>query len=414
MPLGRKTKKQLIEEIEALRRRVAALEKKPRPTEIAGGALSNFQFRVLIESTNQGVLVHRNHKALYANQALAALYGYASAEEILALESTELLFPPKDRGSERHEARLRGEDVPTDHEYLGLRKNGQEIWVNSRSFLVDWDGEPAVCSMRVDVTTRRTLEEERNQSQKLGALGGLAAGISHNFNNMLTPILTLSEMAIAEFPEDSKKRERMEAVVTAGLSARDLIQQILDFSQRTFPERTNIRMSAFVNEAVKFLGYLVPSTVKLTTRLEEDTGVVLIDGPQLETVLTNLVVNAIDAMDGMTGELAIILSRERINGNRTRRVPRLGAGDYAKLSVRDTGCGMDESTMSHIFDPFFTTKSDDSGTGLGLSTVYGIISSNNGAIDVTSTPDQGTTFDIYLPLVDPANGVDKNGQINKR
>jgi PAS domain S-box-containing protein len=253
-----------------------------------------------------------------------------------------------------------------------------------------------------DITERKRMEGELLRHQKMESLGGLAGGIAHNFNNLLLPILGLSRKTLEALPRGSEERENMEMVVRASARAKDLVEQILAFGRRTEIERDEIDLHAVVHDSVVLARAMLPPAVTLTETLDPETGMVLADAAQIGAVIMNLLSNAVDAVDGGRGEVSVSLSRVDVDQGTGGAMVDLRAGPHARIRVGDNGKGMDEETAKRIFDPFFTTKDVGKGTGLGLSSAYGMIARHDGAIDVSSRPGAGATFDVYLPVVDRA------------
>jgi len=290
------------------------------------------------------------------------------------------------------------ENVSAEHRMI--RKDGSMIWViASGSAWTEEGGTPSMVVHLQDITARKMAEEQLFQSQKMEALGNLAGGIAHDFNNMLLPIIALTELTHDELAPGNPLRENMATVLQAANQASMLVKQILTFSRQDEREVAALDISHCVNEAIELLRNVLPATIKVTRTVQPDAGIVMGDLAQLNSVIMNLGSNAADAMSGKVGHLDLGLARVTADVTLTTRVPDLVAGRaYARISIRDTGCGMDEATKEKIFNPFFTTKAPGEGTGLGLAMVHGIIERHSGAIDVTSALGVGTTFDIYLPL----------------
>jgi PAS domain S-box-containing protein len=257
----------------------------------------------------------------------------------------------------------------------------------------------------LDTTERKEMERTLRQSHKMEAVGNLAGGIAHDVNNMLLPIISLSRMTMKDLPEGSKGRTRLEKVVEAGEKAKNIVSGMLAFSradqEKAHNEEENI--ADVVQNSIDLLKTALPSTINVKENIDPNTGTVLCDHSQISTILMNLGSNATHAMGGHVGDLEISVSPVEVNQALFMKISGLKLGKFAKIAVTDTGCGMDTETLTKIFDPFFTTKEVGEGTGLGLSMSHGIIANHGGAIDVASEIGVGTTFDIYLPLVD--NGV---------
>jgi PAS domain S-box-containing protein len=251
----------------------------------------------------------------------------------------------------------------------------------------------------IDITERIEAEQQLWQSQKVESIGNLAGGIAHDINNMLLPIQALTGMTLKEMPEDSRAFKRLEKVLDASNQAKNLVSQILTFSRKEDLKIELINLAKTIRGVIPLLRSTVPSSLKIKIQIR-NIGDVRGDASQIHAVLMNLASNATDAMDGNVGDLSISLARRKVT-KADAHLPTLTSGKtYALLRVKDNGHGMDKDTLNRLFDPFFTTKSPGEGTGLGLSIVHGIIAKHGGAILVNSKIGKGTTFEIFLPLVD--------------
>ncbi len=246
---------------------------------------------------------------------------------------------------------------------------------------------------------RKETEAQLIRAQKMEAIGTLAGGIAHDFNNILSAILGYSEMALLLATTDATLSDYIRQIHTAGERASDLVQQILTFSRETDDDLKPAEISVIIKEALKLLGATLPSTITTKHNIVT-TSPVLANPTQIHQLLMNLCTNAAHAMEDNGGVLAVTLTDVELNAESLAGHPEMTAGNYVKLSVNDTGKGMPPDVLERIYDPFFTTKPAGKGTGLGLSTVHGIVNNHFGAIAVSSKPNAGTTFDIYLPIVD--------------
>ena len=241
----------------------------------------------------------------------------------------------------------------------------------------------------------------RQYEEKMKALSSLTGGIAHEINNMLLPILSLVGLTIKELPPDARSRARLERVIEAAQRARSLVAQMMIFArcqEEAKAERVDVAASVAV--ALNAVQPSLPATIKVDISLVPDAGAVMADPADVETVVANLISNAVDAMEGRPGRLRIALERVEADSALVGRVPELRTGPYVRLTVSDSGKGMDEATLSRAFDPFFTTKEVGTGTGLGLAVVHGIVTSRGGAVAMTSEPGVGTSAEVYLPAVD--------------
>jgi signal transduction histidine kinase/FixJ family two-component response regulator len=253
----------------------------------------------------------------------------------------------------------------------------------------------------------RLLEQEREQalrlqqSQKMEAIGTLAGGVAHDFNNLLTVIIGNTDLAFKKSPETDPVRPRLLEIDKAAKRAAVLTRQLLAFGRQQQMERRNIKLNDVIAEIMKLLNRIIGADVEVNVRAGSNLSVISADPAQIEQVVMNLAVNARDAMpEG--GQLTIETSNVTLDENYQRHYPYAQPGKYVKLQVSDTGSGMDEGTKARIFEPFFTTKQVGKGTGLGLSMAYGIVKQHDGHINVYSEPGHGTTFKIYLPVIESA------------
>jgi PAS domain S-box-containing protein len=241
------------------------------------------------------------------------------------------------------------------------------------------------------------LEAQLRQAQKLEALGTLAGGIAHDFNNLLGVIIALSDLIDFDVDEPNQVRLHLDDMRTAARRAGQLVQQILTFSRRQRQARQPIRLDGVVREALKLLRSILPASLQIESIIDPDTSIVLADPTQIQQVLTNLATNAAYAMQGTQGRLSVRLTALEVSSATEPIAGELRPGRYVRLSVSDTGCGMDADTQKRIFEPFFTTKAPGTGTGLGLAVVHGIVSDHEGHITLQSAPGQGSTFDMSFP-----------------
>jgi PAS domain S-box-containing protein len=246
---------------------------------------------------------------------------------------------------------------------------------------------------------RENIESQLRQAQKMEAIGTLAGGIAHDFNNILGAISGFTELTLQSVPRDSQEYYNLRQVLKAGERARDLVKQILVFSRRTAQARRPLQVGSIIKEAIKLLRASLPTTIEIQPKLAAPSALVLADPTQIHQILMNLGSNAAHAMREDGGLLKIDLAEVYLDSGDQVKHPDLTPGPYVRLTVRDTGKGMDQEVMGRIFEPFFTTKEVGEGTGMGLAVVHGIVKSSGGEITVSSQPEQGTTFTILLPKV---------------
>ena len=278
-------------------------------------------------------------------------------------------------------------------------KDGRLIDVEVATHEIAYGGRPAVLAVLMDVTHRRQLEEQLRQSQKMEAVGMLAGGIAHDFNNLLTIITGYSQLLLVNMPQQDANRGAVEQIMKAGERAAALTRQLLAFSRRQVLQPKVLDMNHVVGGLGSMLHRLIGEDIDLRLNLGPDLARVRADPGQIEQVIMNLALNARDAMP-RGGTLTIETRNVQLDERYTGTHIAVRSGHYILLAVSDTGTGMDAETRSHMFEPFFTTKGQGRGTGLGLSTVFGIVKQSGGNLEVYTEPGRGTSFKIYLPRAD--------------
>ena len=358
---------------------------------------SESRYRGLVEGSLQGVYIHKDSIIRFANPALARIFGYESPEEMIGARSTGLMAPHEVSRLEGYAAaRLRGEPVPSRYEYEGVRRYGTGLWVEAAASVVPWEEERAFLVTVVDITERKRLEEELRQSQKMEAVGRLAGGVAHDFNNLLTVIIGRAGLALDRVgPEDPLRRD-FEVIQKTAERGATVTQQLLAFSRKQVLQPKVLDLDAIVIGMETMLRRLIGEHIRLATVSGEEVECVKADPGQIEQVIMNLALNARDAMPG-GGTLTIETANATLDDRWVGRHPGSRPGRYVRLTVTDTGSGLDEKAQAHLFEPFFTTKEIGKGTGLGLAMVYGIVKQSNGYIAVESAPGRGTSFEIHLP-----------------
>ncbi len=260
-----------------------------------------------------------------------------------------------------------------------------------------------------DVTESKMLESKLQQAQKMEAVGTLAGGIAHDFNNILTPILGYAELTVNMIPQSDPAVPHLKAIHSAGLRAKELVQQILTFSRQTSHENKPLQPYPLIKETLKLLRSSLPTTIEIRENISRECGSILGDPTQVQQIVMNLCTNAYHAMREQGGVLAVVLKQVDVSAGDGKVLGmEMEDGPYIVIEVSDTGCGMDTQTMNKIFEPYFTTKNKGEGTGLGLAIIHGIVKSYGGHITVYSEPGKGTTFHVYLPrLVTESAGMEE-------
>lgn len=360
-----------------------------------------------LESTDEGVVVtDLNRHITLTNHRFLEMIGRPAEDASKILGTTireHLLHLTKDPRRVAAEANLLYANPELQGTHRIEYNDGHVLERYSRPQRIEGKIVGRIFSYR-DVTvqvrseqTRARLEKELRQAQKMEAIGTLAGGIAHDFNNVLSGITCNLELARGDLPPEHPAVESINEITHATRRATSLVKQILTFSRQESPERTPISISEIMKEALGFMRATLPKTVTLEMETGSALPPVFANTTQLHQVFINLCTNAWHAIGKNPGTIRVTAQAVRFTHTTTRTSSNLQAGDYLEISVADTGCGMDAKTLEHIFEPFFTTKEPRHGTGLGLSVVHGIVHSYGGAIHVTSTPAQGTRFDLYFP-----------------
>lgn len=362
---------------------------------------SEAEMRSLVEHAPYGIgtISATEDRFLHANPAMVRMLGYRSEDELLALVISRDLYPDNDSRGFRAEATR--SDFFSAVEFQWKRKDGRPVIVRAsgRRIPATQHQGNLVEIIAEDVTARRSLEEQVRQAQKLEALGQLSGSVAHDFNNLLGVIIGYSELLTANPASEGPMRAQLETIKRAGERAASLTTQLLAFSRRQVLQPSVVNLNSLVRETEKMLQRLMRENVEYKTVLDPALWKTKADPGQLVQVIMNLAINARDEMP-KGGTLTIETANVTFDGVTTIHGIEVGAGNYAKLSVSDSGKGMDAETQARIFEPFFTTKEDGTGTGLALATVYGIVKQTGGYIFADSIIGKGTTFSIYLPQAD--------------
>lgn len=361
---------------------------------------SEGDFRSVVEGAPYAIFrVSPSGRLLLVNPAFVQTLGYASEEEVLRLDmGRDVYRDPRVRQLflDSHA----GENF-RQVEAEWKRKDGGIITVRLTGKAVSGNG-PGIEYFEIfaeDITERRTLERQLLQSQKMDAIGQLAGGVAHDFNNLLSVILGHAEILDRRLGEEAGVRKNIEAIQQAAERAASLTSQLLAFSRKQMIEPKVVDLNAAILEIERLVRRLMSEDIELSAKLDPGIGAIRIDPGQLDQVLMNLIINARDSISS-GGRIVLETSSVELDETYVSRHVGSSPGSYVCLAVSDTGVGMDAETISRIFEPFFTTKEKGRGTGLGLSTVYGIVKQAGGYIMPYSEPGQGSTFKLYFPRVE--------------
>ena len=379
---------------------------------------SEEKYRQLVNHAPTGIykVDFNKGKLVSVNDVMCEYTGYTK-NELLNMSALDFLTEESQkRFLDRMDKLFKGKQIPRTVEYKARAKDGREFWLFlDARYEYDENGMPNGATVVAhDITDRKRAEEQKErledqlqQAHKMEAIGTLAGGIAHDFNNILSVIIGYTELILMNGNVDEEVRQNLKEIFSASKHARDMVKQILAFSRQSKQERKPIQVAHIVKEAIKMLRVSLPTTIAIQQKIEKNTGIIEADPTQIHQVLMNLCTNAAHAIDEKDGVLEISLSNIELDQNAAARHPELKPGPHLKLSVRDTGHGIHPEAQERIFEPYFTTKVKGEGTGLGLAVVQGIIKSQNGAITVESEVGKGSTFHVYLPIIQRNVTVDE-------
>jgi PAS domain S-box-containing protein len=367
--------------------------------------ISEERYRQLVEQSPIGMYVHTDGIVRYMNAKGLELIGFHSLDEVAGASIYSFIHPDdRELVSERVRALNAGGVNPLVEERF-TRPDGSIVPMEVSAVQILFNGDRSTFVFCIDATQRKKAEEERArmeeqflQAQKMESIGRLAGGVAHDFNNNLTVINGYCDILLSSLAGDDPARKEISQIRKAGSQAANLTRQLLTFSRRQAFSPQRVDLNELVTEAKSLLGRLFGEQIRIQTRLGLRLPGVVADPTQLHQVLMNLVINARDAMPG-GGDIGIETSSVCLEEEQAARTVGARPGEFVRLTVSDTGAGMDAETKRHIFEPFFTTKPRGAGTGLGLATVYGIVQQSKGWVECESEPGMGTTFRVLLPAV---------------
>ncbi|MBU0481617.1 MAG: PAS domain S-box protein [Proteobacteria bacterium] len=364
---------------------------------------SEERYRDIVESSIDWVWeFDENEIFTYASPRIEEMLGY-KPEEVIGRSAFSLMPPSEQKKMTAEFTRIKEARASfVALENINQHKSGKLIHLESSGVPV-FDAEGVFRGYRGmdrDISERRVLIEKLQQAQRLEAIGTLAGGIAHDFNNILTPILGYAGLVKSMLPSDSEVQEHLQEIAKAGNRAKELVRQILTFSRQAERSRSPLKVGVYIKEALKLLRATIPTTIEIKPELDGNCGAVLADPTQIHQIIMNLCTNAYHAMRESGGVLAVTLHEKVLGEDDIHEGMNITPGKYLSLEVSDTGHGIKPEDRERIFEPYFTTKEVGDGTGMGLAVVHGIVQAYKGYISVYSEVGRGTTFLIYLPVVE--------------
>jgi two-component system, cell cycle sensor histidine kinase and response regulator CckA len=359
---------------------------------------SQEKYRLLFENANDAIFIAQDGVIKFPNPKVLDLVGF-SAEELAQMPFTNLVHPA-DRAivRERYQKRIAGtREIPATYSHRVIHKTGDELLVDLSSVRITWEGRPATLNFLRDITQQKKIEAQLQQAQRMESIGTLAGGIAHDFNNLLMGIQGNASLLMSDIDNNHPHYERLNNIEQYVKNGSELTRQLLGFARGGKYEVRPSNLNPIIDTSIEIFGR-TKKEIRIHKKYQKQIWAVDLDRGQIEQVLLNLYVNAWQAMPA-GGDLFlqtenVILEKDYVNPYDVK------PGSFVKISITDTGIGMDAATQQRIFDPFFTTKEKDRGTGLGLASAYGIINNHDGIICVYSEKGKGTTFNIFLPATE--------------
>ena len=359
-------------------------------------------FKICVDQAPDAILwLKQSAQIVYANDQACHLLGYCR-DELLNLNLNQIVVGfDQDFWDKRWEVGRTGKNVDVaGDQHWNRHKDGHLIPVSvSTTTCYQADGALRIALVR-DLTERKEIERRMMQSQKMEALGTLAGGVAHDFNNILSAIIGFADLARIGSDPDTTLHAYIQQICTAADRAKHLVEQILLFSRKSQAEKKILDIRSVIGEVLELIRASIPATIEIKQQIDGCPGAIFADRTQIHQAIMNLCTNAYHAMKNSGGVLEISLETIQVANGITLLSGDLKAGRYVKISVADSGHGMDKHVLAHVFEPYYTTKKSGEGTGLGLSTVLGILKDHQGGVHAFSVPNTGTTFQLLLPLVE--------------
>ncbi len=360
---------------------------------------SEARYRQVINNSLEGIFIHQNNRIQFCNQQFAQMFGFDHYKQALGFNIEDLVSKNSwEKVNRAVKLRITGEEDIAHYTFRARKIDGTEFEVEALGSRIIYQGKPAVQGVLRDVSEKANLEAQLQQAQKMEAIGQLAGGVAHDFNNMLGGIIGYTELALSRIDDHESVNKYLKYIIEKCDNTAVLVRQLLAFSRRQVLHISQLNLNSNINDSMRFLRRVIGEHIKVTMNLAENLSVINADPTAIDQIITNLCINARDALtDG--GNIKITTQNVHSSEISNLNLPEIEPQYYVSLSIADDGVGMDEETLIHIFEPFFTTKTMGQGTGLGLAMVYGLVKQHNGHIECTSDIGLGSAFDLYFPAV---------------
>jgi PAS domain S-box-containing protein len=363
---------------------------------------SEEKYRLLTENANDAIFIVQDGKILFPNPKAVELGRHLGGRPPSTSYFDYIHRTDRAKIIERHLKRISGEILPDICNFRLVTDSGEQLWAELNDVAITWGGRPAILSFLRDITSQKQLETRMERAERMDAIGTLAGGIAHNFNNLLMGIQGNLSLMLMDGEENTKDHDELKSIQRCIESGANLTKQLLGFARGGKYMVRPVNPNEIVQETSKLFGQS-KKEIKIHGSYQKKIWMIEADRSQMELVLLNIYVNAAQAME-TAGDIYLTTENVFVSDS-DLLFPGISSGRYIKISISDTGPGIDEKILDKIFEPFFTTKEVDKGTGLGLASAFGIVKNHGGYIDVKSERGEGATFDIYLPVTDQKNQV---------
>lgn len=357
---------------------------------------SDKKYRILVENANDAIFVTQNEKILFPNPKTVELTGY-TIKELSEMHFTDFIHvEDKSIVMDRYRKRMSGEKPPSTYNYRIMHKSGKAVWVQINLASITWEGAPAVLAVIRDISNYRRMERQLQQAQKMEAIGNLAGGVAHDYNNISGVIMGYAELALTKLKPDDSLYTNVKEILNATKRSTEITRQLLAFARKQTIEPIILDLNNNIEKMIKMIRRLIGEDIDLAWIPGDGIWNIKIDPSQVDQIVVNLCVNARDAIEGV-GKILIETSNAVFDARYCDDHLGFKPGEYVMLAISDNGKGMTQKQKEKAFEPFYTTKGMGKGTGLGLSTVYGIAKQNNGFINIYSELSKGTIVKTYFP-----------------